>query len=78
MPCDWMGEERGGLGALVKILLESEKAKIMWDIEMCLEKAPGNHANKIDIAMMDKEKKNWLLLEDTVCTVGNISERNNK
>ena len=49
----------------------------MWDIEMYLEKAPENHANTIDIAIMDKEKKKWLLLEGTVCTVEKVWERNN-
>jgi len=39
------------------------------------QKKPENNANKVDIAVMDKEKKRWLLIEGTVCGVGLISDR---
>ena len=48
-------------------VVENERAKIMWDLEFHLQKAPQNHANKIDMAIYDKERKQWLLLEGTVC-----------
>ena len=38
-------------------------------------KKPENNTNKVDIAVMDKEKKTWLLMEGTVCGVGLISDR---
>ena len=40
-----------------------------------MEKKPENNANKGDIAVMDKEKKVWLLIEGTVCGIGLISDR---
>ena len=40
-----------------------------------MEKKPENNANKVDIAVMDKEKKTWLLTEGTVCGIGLISDR---
>ena len=39
------------------------------------KKKPKNNANKVDVAVMDKEKKTWLLIEGTVCGVGLISDR---
>ena len=47
----------------------------MWDIEFHLPRAPQNHANKIDMAINDKKRQVWLLLEGTVCAVGKIMER---
>ena len=40
-----------------------------------MEKKPENDANKVDIAVMDKEKRTWLLIEGTVCGIGLISDR---
>ena len=40
-----------------------------------MEKKPENNANKVDIAVMDKEKKVWLLIEGTVCGIGLMSDR---
>ena len=39
------------------------------------KKKPENNASKVDIAVMDKEKKTWLLIEGTVCGIGLISDR---
>ena len=58
-------------------IVENDKAKIMWDIEFHLERAPENGANKIDMSVQDKSKKQWLLLEGTVCSVGKIMDRSN-
>ena len=33
------------------------------------------HRELVDIAVMDKEKKTWLLIEVTVCGIGLISDR---
>lgn len=57
------------------MVMENEKAKIMWDVEFHLETAPLNGANKIDMAVLDKEEKVWNLIEGTVCTVGLIKEK---
>jgi len=43
---------------------ENERAKINWNIEFHLQKKPENNVNKVDIAVMDKEKKRWLLISD--------------
>ena len=40
-----------------------------------MAKKPENNANKVDLAVMDKEKKTWLLIEGTVCSIGLISDR---
>ena len=40
-----------------------------------MEKKPENNANKVDIAVMDKEKKTWLLIEGPVFGIGLISDR---
>ena len=56
-------------------VVENERAKIMWDIEFHLPREPQNNANKIDMAINDKKRQVWLLLEGTVCTVGKIKER---
>ena len=56
-------------------VIENSLAKINWNIEFHMEKKPENNANKVDIAVMDKEKKTWLLIEGTVCGIGLISDR---
>ena len=40
-----------------------------------MKKAGKQHASKVDIAVKDKEKKIWLLIERTVCGIGLISAR---
>ena len=56
-------------------VMKKSPAKINWNIEFHMEKKPENNANKVDIAVMDKEKKTWLLMEGTVCGIGLISDR---
>ena len=56
-------------------VVENEKAKIIWDLPFHLDKAPENGANRIDMAVLDKGKKTWILVEGTICTVGSIEER---
>lgn len=56
-------------------VIENSLAKVNWNIEFHMEKKPENNANKVDIAVMDKEKKVWLLIEGTVCGIGLISDR---
>ena len=55
----------------------TDKITNFWikNIEFHMEKKPENNANKVDIAVMDKEKKVWLLIEGTVCGIGLISDR---
>ena len=56
-------------------VIENSLAKINWNIEFYIEKKPENNANKVDITIMDKEKKTWLLIEGTVYGIGLISDR---
>ena len=56
-------------------VIENLRAKIYCNIEFHMEKKPEDDANKVDIAVMDKEKKTWLLIEGTVCGIGLISDR---
>ena len=55
-------------------IVENADAKILWDTPFQLESENG--ANKIDIAVLDKQGKSWLLIEGTVCQVGRIKEKN--
>jgi hypothetical protein len=56
-------------------VVENTQAKLIWNIEFHIRRKPENNANKIDIAIMDKEKKRWLLIEGTVCGIGLINDR---
>ena len=56
-------------------VIENSLAKINWNIEFHMAKKPENNANKVDIAVMDKEKKTWSLIEGTVCGLGLLSDR---
>ena len=47
--------------------LENDKAKILWDIPWHLGKCPRNGAKKPDMSVMDKVKKEWFIIEGTVC-----------
>ena len=55
--------------------LENDKAKILWDIPWHLEKCPRNGANKPDMSVLDKVKKEWFIIEGTVCMPGTIPAR---
>ena len=46
--------------------MENENAKILSDVPFQLQKAPENGANKIDMAVYNKQTNNWTLLEGTV------------
>ena len=50
-------------------VIEDSLAKINWNIEFHIEKKPENNANKVDIAVMDKQRKTWLLIQGTVSAV---------
>ena len=56
-------------------MIENDKAKIMWNT---LPEPPEDGANKIDMALNDIQKKEWLLLEGTVCGIGKIADRTSK
>ena len=40
-----------------------------------MDKAPGNGANRPDMVILDKINKNWIIIEGTVCLIGEIAER---
>ena len=56
-------------------VVENANAKILCHTPFQLESAPENGANKIDIAVLDKQGKSWLLIQGTVCQVGRIKEK---
>ena len=58
--------------------MENENAKILWDVPFQLQKAPKNGANKIDMAVYDKQTNNWTPLEGTICHVGTIPDKTAK
>ena len=40
-----------------------------------MDKAPENGANRLDMVILDKINKNLLIIEGTVCLIGEITER---
>ena len=54
---------------------ENKRAKVFWDIPIYVDKAPENGANRPDMVMLDKINKNWIIIEGTVCLIGEITER---
>ena len=40
-----------------------------------MDKAPENGANRPDMVILDKINKNWIIIEGTVCVIGEITER---
>ena len=56
-------------------IVENANAKILWDNLIQLESFLENAANKIDIAVLDKQGKSRLLIEDTVCQEGRTKEK---
>ena len=56
-------------------IVEKANAKILWDTPIQLESVLENGADKIDIAVLDKQGKSWLLIEGTVCQEGRMKEK---
>ena len=54
---------------------ENKRAKVFWDIPIDVDKAPENGANGSDMVILDKINKNWIIIEGTVCLIGEIIER---
>ena len=59
-------------------VMGNANAKILWDTSFQLDSAPENGANKIDMAILDKQGKSWLLIEGTVCQVGRMKKKNSE
>ena len=55
--------------------VESERAKILWDIPIYLDVTPENGANKPDLVVLDKDKDTWRIVQGNVCNTGYIHER---
>ena len=53
-------------------VVENANSKILWDNPFQLESALENGANKIEIAVLDKQGKSWLLIEGRV---GRVKEK---
>ena len=54
---------------------ENRRAKVFWDIPIYVDKAPENGANRPDMVILDKINENWIIIEGTVCLIGEITER---
>ena len=54
---------------------ENKRAKVFWDIPIYVDKASENGANRPDMVILDKINKNWIIIEGTVCLIGEITER---
>ena len=54
---------------------ENKRVKVFWDIPIYVDKAPENGANRLDMVILDKINKNWIIIEGTVCLIGEITER---
>ena len=63
--------------AISKASTEHDEAKILWDTPIYREKAPKNGANKPDMPIFDLKNKVIILVEGTVCNIGQINDRNN-
>ena len=62
--------------AIPKASTENDEAKILWDTPIYIDKAPENGANKPDVTIFDKKNKVIILVEGTVCNIGQINDRN--
>ena len=62
--------------AIPKASTENDEAKILWDTPIYIDKAPENGANKPDITIFDKKNKVIILVEGTVCNIGQMNDRN--
>ena len=56
-------------------MIQNDKAKIMWNTAFYLPEPPEDGADEFDMAVHDIQKKEWLLLEGTVCGIGKIEDR---
>ena len=63
--------------AIPKSSTENEEAKILSDTPIYREKAPENGVNKQDITIFDMKNKVIILVEGTVCNIGQINDRSN-
>ena len=61
--------------ALPLASIENDRAKIMWDIPMHLDKRPSTNAIKPDMLIIDKVGKKVSLIEGTICAPGCIAKR---
>ena len=59
-------------------VIENDKAKIMWNTAFYLPEPPDDGANKIDMAVHDIQKKEWLVLEGTMCSIAKIADTTSK
>ena len=56
-------------------VIENNNAKILWDTEIMVDPKPIDNANKPDIVIFDKKRKECILIEGTICTIGEIENR---
>ena len=61
-----------------KSSVESENAKVLWNIPIHPDTPPKDGANKPDIVVHDKKGKQFIIFEGTVCNVGEIHDRDQR
>ena len=49
-----------------KCCVETEEVKVLWNIPLHLDDVPKDGANKPDIAIYNKNERQWLIFEGTV------------
>ena len=54
---------------------ENKRAKVFWGTPIYMDKAPENGVNRLDMVILDKINKNWIIFDRTVCPIGEIAER---
>ena len=62
--------------AIPKTSAENDEAKILRDMPIYIDKASENGANKPDMTIFDKKNEAIILVEGTVCNIGQINNRN--
>ena len=68
-------EKPWNMQSIPTAIVENANAKILWDTPIQLESFLENAADKIDIAVLDKQGKSWLLIEGTVCQEGRMKKK---
>ena len=62
--------------SLPQPVMENQKAKIYWDIHHYVTNCLSNNANKLDIAIFDKENNKWITSKGQ-CAISEKSKKEN-
>lgn len=61
-----------------KSSVENENAKVLWNIRIHRDIPPKDGTNKPDVVVHHKKSKPFIILEGTVCNVGEIHDRDQR